>query len=117
MSTHPHPPPKKMKGNIALYTTPTHDLYLGPASPDPESIVNGHDNGEVDGERPREDEGLREGEVCVAVRRTGICGFVFISLASQFRLHLGEVGGRSGWPIISRRVLSPTPRHLPTRLI
>lgn len=91
-----------MKENIALYTNPSHHLYLGPASPNLESIVNGHDNcKKVDGEGPHEGEELREGEVCVAVRRTGICGCVFISLPFDFRRLLGEVGRRSGWPIIS----------------
>lgn len=79
-SPRPSPPTKK-KENIALYTNPTHDLYLGPASPDLASIVDDHDKN-IDGEVEGGDgvwvgEGLREGEVCVAVRRTGICGYVF----------------------------------------
>ncbi len=112
MSTHPHSSPKKMKKNIALYTTPTHDLYLGPASPNLESVVNGHDNAKVDGEEPREGEGLREGEVCVAVRRTGICGFVFISLPFHFRRLLGVAGLGSGMGGYFRRELSDnSPNH------
>jgi len=100
-SPRPSPPTKK-KENIALYTTPAHDLYLGPASPDLESIVDGRDNGKnvkdhVEGGEGV-GEGLREGEVCLAVRRTGICGYVFVftffAFLSALRGGSGERDGR-----------------------
>ena len=48
------------KPNIAVYTNPNHDLWLSEAQPSLESARSGSD--------------LKEGEVTVAIRSTGICG-------------------------------------------
>ena len=48
------------KPNIAVYTNPNHDLWISEAQPSLESARAGAD--------------LKEGEVTVAIRSTGICG-------------------------------------------
>lgn len=48
------------KPNIAVYTNPNHDLWINEAQPSVESARSGTD--------------LKEGEVTVAIRSTGICG-------------------------------------------
>ena len=48
------------KVNIGVYTNPQHDLWVADAQPALETVKQG--------------EGLREGEVTVAIRSTGICG-------------------------------------------
>ena len=48
------------KPNIAVYTNPNHDLWISEAQPSLESARAGSD--------------LKEGEVTVAIRSTGICG-------------------------------------------
>jgi len=50
------------KENIGVYTNPKHDLWLAPAEPTLESVRAGSD--------------LKEGEVTVAIKSTGICGCV-----------------------------------------
>jgi L-arabinitol 4-dehydrogenase len=50
------------KANIGVYTNPNHDLWLAPAEPSLESVKAGAD--------------LKEGEVTVAIKSTGICGCV-----------------------------------------
>lgn len=48
------------KANIGVYTNPGHDLWVAEAEPTKEQVENG--------------EALREGEVTVAIKSTGICG-------------------------------------------
>lgn len=48
------------KPNIGVYTNPAHDLWISQAEPSVESAQTGAD--------------LKEGEVTVAIRSTGICG-------------------------------------------
>ncbi|KAJ4416838.1 L-arabinitol 4-dehydrogenase [Neurospora sp. IMI 360204] len=48
------------KANIGVFTNPQHDLWISDASPSLESVQKGEE--------------LKEGEVTVAVRSTGICG-------------------------------------------
>ncbi|KEZ46011.1 L-arabinitol 4-dehydrogenase [Scedosporium apiospermum] len=48
------------KPNIGVYTNPAHDLWINEAEPSLESVQSGAD--------------LKEGEVTVAIRSTGICG-------------------------------------------
>lgn len=48
------------KPNIAVYTNPNHDLWINEAQPSVESARSGAE--------------LKEGEVTVAIRSTGICG-------------------------------------------
>jgi L-iditol 2-dehydrogenase len=48
--------------NIGVYTNPAHNLWLGPAEPSLESLEGG--------------ETLKEGEVTIAIKSTGICGLV-----------------------------------------
>ncbi|KAK2073892.1 hypothetical protein P8C59_008135 [Phyllachora maydis] len=51
---------KASKANIGVYTNPAHDLWVTEAGPTLESVLKGGD--------------LREGQVTVAIRSTGICG-------------------------------------------
>jgi len=51
---------KAFKTNIAVYTNPQHDLWIGEATPTLQSVQNAED--------------LKEGQVTVAIRSTGICG-------------------------------------------
>lgn len=53
---------KPSKANIAVYTNPKHDLWVASAEPSLESLEKG--------------DTLKPGEVTVAVKSTGICGFV-----------------------------------------
>lgn len=48
------------KANIGVYTNPKHDLWVADAEPSLESVQAGSN--------------LKEGEVTVAVKSTGICG-------------------------------------------
>lgn len=48
------------KANIGVYTNPEHELWVADAAPSLEQVQKG--------------EGLREGEVTLAVKSTGICG-------------------------------------------
>ncbi|KAI9869713.1 MAG: L-arabinitol 4-dehydrogenase, partial [Pleopsidium flavum] len=48
------------KPNIGVFTNPEHDLWIAEAQPSLESVKKGN--------------GLREGEVLVGIRSTGICG-------------------------------------------
>lgn len=52
--------PKASKPNIGVFTNPGHDLWISDAAPTVESVQKG--------------EGLKEGQVTVAIRSTGICG-------------------------------------------
>jgi len=51
---------KASKANIGVFTSPKHDLWINEAEPSLESVQKG--------------EGLKDGEVTVAIRSTGICG-------------------------------------------
>ncbi|RYP67391.1 hypothetical protein DL769_005777 [Monosporascus sp. CRB-8-3] len=51
---------KPSKANIGVYTNPAHDLWINEAQPSVESVQDG--------------ESLKNGEVTVAIRSTGICG-------------------------------------------
>jgi len=51
---------KATKANIGVYTNPAHDLWVADAAPSQEDVNKG--------------ESLKEGEVTVAVKSTGICG-------------------------------------------
>lgn len=51
-----------LKPNIGVYTNPNHDLWISEAGPNAETIPSGQD--------------LKEGEVTIAIRSTGICGYV-----------------------------------------
>ena len=48
------------KANIGVFTNPQHDLWISEASPSLESVQKGEE--------------LKEGEVTIFVRSTGICG-------------------------------------------
>ncbi|OAA81583.1 Alcohol dehydrogenase superfamily, zinc-type [Akanthomyces lecanii RCEF 1005] len=49
-----------LKPNVGVYTNPKHNLWLAEAGPSVESVQTGAD--------------LKEGEVTIAIRSTGICG-------------------------------------------
>jgi L-iditol 2-dehydrogenase len=53
------------KPNIGVYTNPAHDLWVGEALPTQEDVASGQN--------------LQPGEVTVAIKSTGICGFVSCS--------------------------------------
>lgn len=74
---------KPSKANIGVYTNPAHDLWLAEASPSLEEVNAG--------------KGLEPGEVTVAIKSTGICGYI--------SLH------RSFFPIFPNLSQSP-PQHL-----
>ena len=48
------------KANIGVFTNPSHDLWIAEAEPSLEDVKEG--------------KCLKEGEVVVAIRSTGICG-------------------------------------------
>lgn len=50
------------KANIGVYTNPKHDLWVAEAEPKLEDAVSGKH--------------LKQGEVVVAIKSTGICGYV-----------------------------------------
>lgn len=50
----------QLKPNIGVYTNPQHDLWITETEPSVESVKAGSD--------------LKEGEVTIAIRSTGICG-------------------------------------------
>lgn len=58
---------KPSKANIGVYTNPEHDLWLAEATPSLEQVQKG--------------EGLEVGEVTVAIKSTGICGYVLVVLS------------------------------------
>lgn len=49
-----------LKPNVGVYTNPNHDLWINEAEPSLESVKSGSD--------------LKQGEVTIAIRSTGICG-------------------------------------------
>lgn len=53
--------PKASKANIGVFTNPSHELWIDDTGPTLESVQKG--------------EGLKEGQVTVAIRSTGICGY------------------------------------------
>ena len=50
------------KPNIGVFTDPAHKLWVAESGPSLESIKSG--------------EGLKEGEVTVGIKSTGICGYL-----------------------------------------
>jgi L-iditol 2-dehydrogenase len=52
----------KSKANIGVYTNPGHDLWVAEAEPSTEDVLSGSS--------------LLPGEVTVAIKSTGICGYV-----------------------------------------
>lgn len=52
---------KPSKANIGVYTNPQHDLWIAEASPSLEEVEKG--------------DTLQPGEVTVAIKSTGICGY------------------------------------------
>ena len=58
----------RTKPNVGVFTNPEHKLWVGEAEPSLEAVKEGKE--------------LKEGEVTIAVRTTGICGWVS-ALGSQ----------------------------------
>ena len=50
------------KSNIGVFTNPAHELWVAESQPSLETIKNGED--------------LKEGEVTIGIKSTGICGCV-----------------------------------------
>ena len=48
------------KSNVGVYTNPAHELWIAEAKPSLEEVEKG--------------EGLKEGEVTIGIKSTGICG-------------------------------------------
>src|SRR5512140_2564390 len=63
---------KATKANIGVFTNPNHDLWVSEAAPTLESVQKGEE--------------LRVGQVTVAIRSPGICGWV-----TTGRVRLGEL--------------------------
>jgi hypothetical protein len=61
------------KPNIGVYTNPAHDLWIAPAEPSLESLEGGGT--------------LKEGEVTVAIKSTGICGLVLSRCLKSSTVH------------------------------
>ena len=57
--------PVPSKPNIGVYTNPNHDLWVAESEPSLEDVKKGNT--------------LKEGEVTIGVRSTGICGYVLRS--------------------------------------
>lgn len=55
-----------VKPNIGVFTNPKHDLWISEAEPSADAVKSGAD--------------LKPGEVTIAVRSTGICGYVYVSV-------------------------------------
>jgi L-iditol 2-dehydrogenase len=53
------------KSNIGVFTNPAHELWVAESEPSLDIVKKG--------------EGLKEGEVTIGVRSTGICGFTSLS--------------------------------------
>lgn len=53
-----------LKPNIGVFTNPKHDLWISEAEPSVDAVKSGAD--------------LKPGEVTIAVRSTGICGYVML---------------------------------------
>jgi L-iditol 2-dehydrogenase len=51
------------KPNIGVYTNPAHDLWISNVEPSLESVQEGSS--------------LKAGEVTIAIKSTGICGYVW----------------------------------------
>jgi len=51
---------KATKANIGVFTNPKHDLWISDAAPTLDSVQKGEE--------------LKEGQVTIAIRSTGICG-------------------------------------------
>jgi L-iditol 2-dehydrogenase len=58
---------KSLKPNVGVFTNPKHDLWVSETTPSAESVKSGED--------------LKPGEVTVAIRSTGICGYVWYSIS------------------------------------
>lgn len=54
------------KSNIGVYTNPNHDLWVAETTPSREEALSG--------------ETLKDGEVSIVMRSTGICGYVSFRL-------------------------------------
>lgn len=59
-----------LKPNIGVYTNPKHDLWVNEAAPTADSVAVGAD--------------LKPGEVTIAIRSTGICGYENIDVFNLF---------------------------------
>ena len=55
-----------IKPNVGVYTNPEHKLWVGEAQPSLDAVKEGKE--------------LKEGEVTIGIRTTGICGFVYCKL-------------------------------------
>jgi L-iditol 2-dehydrogenase len=50
------------KDNLGVYTNPAHELWIASAEPSVQAVQTGH--------------ALEEGQVVIAIKSTGICGYV-----------------------------------------
>ena len=56
--------PSASKQNIGVYCNPEHKLWVEESGPSVEDVRSG--------------QALKEGEVTIAIKSTGICGYVFL---------------------------------------
>lgn len=61
------------KANIGVYTNPAHDLWVAEAEPSQQEVEKG--------------EALKEGEITVAIKSTGICGYESTPRSRSSNLH------------------------------
>lgn len=84
---------KATKPNIGVYTNPAHDLWVAEAEPSMEEVQKGSN--------------LREGEVTVAIKSTGICGYVLPPPPSSLSTKSLPIEH-----ITNHSLLAPTPPRL-----
>ena len=73
MATHADPIAALTKPNVGVYTDPAHKLWVADSSPSLEEVKAG--------------ESLKEGEVTVGIKSTGICGYLFLPLPHAIQLN------------------------------
>ena len=84
---------KPSKANIGVYTNPAHDLWVAEAEPSLEEVQKGGD--------------LKEGEVLLNVKSTGICGsdiHFWHAVRPPYPLNLQRIYA------LKSRILTPPPR-------
>lgn len=57
------------KSNVGVYTNPAHELWVAESEPSLETVKKAED--------------LKDGQVTIAIKSTGICGFDFLSFTSS----------------------------------
>lgn len=73
--------PTICKPNVGVYTNPAHEIWIADTTPSLESVKKG--------------DGLREGQVTVGIKSTGICGsLTYFCLSPSRKLTRGPILGQ-----------------------